>query len=174
MEQNLIQKMKLQYKNIVCIGSSAGGFVALRTAIQNGVMAAAYNCQVDIRKYGERSDVSWKRFTEYFNGIALESLEEILVESTCSDSSTLQPILVSQNKRDFHHYQKHFLPFKEFVNELELKDISFFEFDEDADNPHTIRAKGVELMSVRILKDVQFLIAEKQKRNSIAKLSLQV
>gem|GEM_PF-175166 len=158
-----IQKMKSQYENIICVGSSSGGFVALRTAIQNGVMATAYNCQINIKKYGERANVAWKHFREYFNGAALEGLEELFMNNTLSESSTLQPILISQNKRDIHHYQQHFLPFKELVNKLEVKHIYFNEFDEDDTVPHLIRSKGNELMAVTILKDIQFLISEKSK-----------
>jgi hypothetical protein len=161
-----IQKMKSQYENIICVGSSSGGFVALRTAIQNGVMATAYNCQVDIKKYGERAIVPWKRFTEHFNGAALECLEELFINNTLSEPSTLQPMLISQNKRDIHHYQQHFLPFKELVNKLEVKHIYFNEFGEDDTVPHQIRNKGNELMAVTILKDVQFLISEKQKNGN--------
>jgi len=161
-----IEKMKPQYENIVCVGSSSGGFVALRTAIQNGVMATAYNCQVNIKKYGERANIAWKRFTEHFNGAALESLDELISNDTISEAATLQPMLISQNKRDIHHYQQHFLPFKEKVNELKIKHIDFIEFDEDDTVPHMIRSKGNELMEVRILKDVEFLISKKTKLNS--------
>jgi glycosyltransferase involved in cell wall biosynthesis len=158
-----IQKMKSQYENIICVGSSSGGFVALRTAIQSEVMATAYNCQVDIKKYGEKAIIARKRFIEYFNGTALECLEELFLNNTLSESSTLQPILISQNKRDIHHYQQHFLPFKELVDELEVKHIDFNEFDEGDNVPHQIRSKGNELMAVTILKDIQFLISKKQK-----------
>lgn len=157
-----IKSMKSRYENIVCVGSSAGGFVALRTAMQTGVMAAAYNCQIDIRKYGDYSNTSWKRFSEIFNGTALESLDELIIGDKITEAKTFQPMLISQNKSDEYHYQHQFTPFKNLVNRLGHKQIKFFEFNEDGPNPHKIRCTGNEIMAVRILKDVQGLISEKQ------------
>lgn len=106
-------------KSIVSYGSSGGGFAALGLAARlKGATAVAINPQTDVTAYRIQGVVRAMLET-CFGGISAAETcarypKRVSMLHAYAERHTSRVIYV-QNRRDEHHYQKHFLPFAQQV-----------------------------------------------------------
>jgi hypothetical protein len=165
----ILTKQQIPENHVLFMGSSMGGFMALKMAEYFlKAYAYAYNAQVDV------SISMWEN---------TEGLLQWLGEFSSSDQNYLSPelrnrmilhpekiinddrsIFLLQNKADGGHYRKHFLPFQHWtrqnpqtrdllfyhisLGEMEIpplhKGLNAVEFNHPCDNPHCFNDKEDE------------------------------
>lgn len=114
--KDMVEKLKIEYKDVVLYASSGGGFAALKTAtFLQGVNVVAINPQTDISKFDAKS------VERYFNEAwgyssrkeAMSNNSERFSLLNENDVNALKQnnVIYIQNTVDTHHYLEHFSPF---------------------------------------------------------------
>jgi hypothetical protein len=110
----LAGRLGISISNVICYGSSAGGFASLLLATRlGGATAVAINPQTDIFQYS-------KRFVDAFLRTAFEGVQaDKLIEEMPARFSAIAAFrnsskakcLIVQNTLDRSHFKRHFSPF---------------------------------------------------------------
>ncbi len=110
----LAGRLGISINDVICYGSSAGGFASLMLATRLGcATAVAINPQTDIFQYS-------KRFVDEFLGVAFEGARnDSLIDEMPTRFSAIAAFknsvnakcLIVQNTLDVTHFKKHFSPF---------------------------------------------------------------
>jgi len=124
---SIVENFAISRKEIYAYGSSGGGFASLRfAAMLQDAKAICINPQTDITKYKNFGAKKYLRIA--FNNLekekALEVFPERMTLSFYRDELMNTKIVYIQNDLDQHHYDDHYKPFCEFLNQPNFENTS--------------------------------------------------
>ncbi len=125
--KEIINNIKLKYKNILCHGTSGGGFPALIISSYFKFNCLIGNSQIYLIKYWNYS----------FMKTTVKGLIEIDIERYLLDNQLPNKLFIFQNINDEEHYLNHYSVFKNFlITNFNCDNVFFYEFTrEDIGTP---------------------------------------
>jgi hypothetical protein len=117
---DIIQNFLPKYQNVIFNGSSAGGFPALLFSSYFHKKCIIQNAQIYLKNF-------YSALSKILNLLELKSNEmETNGEEIIETYGVPSRAVIMCNKKDSHHYEKHYLPFYEYINKNNLD--SYFQF----------------------------------------------
>lgn len=129
--QEIIKNLKIDEKDIIFFGSSAGGFGSLKMA-EFFPKATIWAINPQIYLYKFHGDQFNTMLNYAYNNL---SKEEVLdkykdrFEINIDYSQRKNPVIIWQNIQDRHHYNQHLLPYLENKEYQTLDNFNYLEFD---------------------------------------------